>query len=340
VSVTAQQTDIATSADLTELEVAVGKFSPGTERFIVESDDRKSGSFEYDAETKVYSGDVEIEIQGIKDGTYVRVYYRKGSEKAERVRIIKAYDAYGGFWRKKIAFGIEFAQEREDFSEQDLMVQVSTDAMLSSEKGGGRWHSYVDVGLRSIPNAEGDTKAKEDPGDTVSEKLETFLASRKALRVETGTYWVKEIPKGNDVLNWGFGTAHGFNTITDFDEDEERAPGTEDTVNRFHTVFFRLAMHELVPQGVNPLQTWNLDLGGGYFENFFKKDELRALQEEGFTVGKIENRRWRFVADAQMRIPGTRDLFLGINVNVGKGSDDVRLFGTAELDLDALRSAF
>jgi hypothetical protein len=349
-----------TTRDTSKLQVAVGRirFVVGTDSvFTVEGDNQELQSFTYDAATKVYADGIEIVIAGLRDNAYVRVYHRGDpTVVVERIDVIKPYGAYDGIWRKTIAFGMEFAQERGDFSEQDLILQVSNDTMLWPKKRGRtRWHSYVDIGLRTIPNAEGDTEAKEDRvdgGDSSSAALsgrtltiaqtdsvvETFLASRKAVHVETGLYVVWELQRETQVLNYGVGTAHGFNTITEFDDEEARARGTEDTVNRFHTVFFRLAMHDLVPPGVNPRYMWTFDLGYGYFENFFSKEELEDLEDE-FNVGDPEDRRNRFIADAQMRIPGTRNLFLGIVANVGKGSDDVRLYGTIDLDLDVLRSA-
>lgn len=304
------------------------------------------------ASTEVLAGGTEINRSGIKEGSVIRVNYLCPAGAAiafgcacaaTRVQVVEVR----GIWRHSLTFGVEFSQERGDFSEQDAILGFSTDTLLKQwgQTNKNRFHSHLEVGLVAVPNEQTSSPATDGedgsdgqqppPGNGSEGELETFLASRKSISMQVGGYWVRELRRGDDVLNLGLVGKYGFHSLANHEEeqgaDDPVAAATEDTVKSFYAAGFRFAHHKQVPPGVNPEILRSVEVLVGHYENFLSKSELAALGVEN-----PKDQRLRVVIDGRLRLPGKMPVYTGMLANLGEGKDDVRLFVALRFDIEKL----
>lgn len=271
-----------------------------------------------------------------------------------------------GIWRNDFAFGIQFSAQAGDFSKQDAVLGYFSDTLISEwgETQKFRWHTFFNLDLVAIPNkeavadedgtddSEGDSSGTSTPvagtsvasigmtgalpavsqqreGNGTDSSFETFLASRKSLALEIGTYLAWEFfAVGDDVLTIGPLLEGGIATITE--KDLVASDGTtitvDDTVKHFFAIGARFTHHQRVTQEkVNPEMLRTVDVLYGMFENFRSP-----------TTDDLEP---RVLFKAWLRIPGSLPIYTGVAANLGEGPDDLRLFAALQFDLNKIVGA-
>lgn len=222
------------------------------------------------------------------------------------------------------------------------------------------FNSYFDARLTSIPIAQGSGDQLSNSGQSAasgsgsassSTSTESLVAqSKKAALLQVGAYIpiiVAEKRVGGEpnalfiapIAKAGLQTVTGSNTTS-----EGASLGGDDLYN-FHGFGARVGQFRQTATSSTPQTVWYLDAVLGHYENFelcettFTDDKgssqiARGVCPQTLTDGSngtLPMRRYRPLrtsVEGRLKVPGL-PLFVGFDVNAGKGPDDVRfLFGT------------
>lgn len=249
-----------------------------------------------------------------------------------------------------LLFGIEFSDERDDFSQQDLVLDFVTLqrrlAHVSDDDGHARAiQSYVAFGSKTIPVEEPDQGSEPDSGSDQSgdegaasgsndangngtgdsTEFDTFLKSRKAIALELGVGYVWESRRSDDVLGFGPVFKAGIQSVSDSSE----STSTGNNTSLFFAGGVRFTRTSRTIASAQPKILAFTDIVVGRFDNFLSAEQAQAAGQD------IEDRRWPRVAiTAMQKLIG--DIYVGVRANVGPGRDDLRFFVSAVLDVSVL----
>ncbi len=216
--------------------------------------------------------------------------------------------------------GMEFSQDKSEFSETNAYIQFTGDTSWRNEPvwstndgiackyDPGDVHTSFNLELGSVSAIKEPTM----PGDT------EFLTSKKALSLTLGVSSrpYKLISEGDmvrDVLFLGPLLQGGFHTLTDAPESDEDI----DTVNGWASLGFRIGAFKQSKDEMNPPLLRYVDITYGYHENY---DD------------------WRIMIEASLRTDPNTGFFLGTRAHVGEGEDDVRVMAGIALNLEGLQN--
>ena len=234
--------------------------------------------------------------------------------------------SHSGRFTYEILTGVEFSQDKGEFSEENFLLRFVGDTSWRRESAYPDWylswlndvHSSVAVTLSSIP-------AKEIDTDTATGTTDEFLTSKKAVTFAFGaeSRWFKLAEVGPEkekqTLFFGPIVRGGFSTLTESAEDTATVTEDVDSVNSFYGAGIRIGEGPAsTDDDFNPRLVRYVDVHYSHYEN-------------------LDGNRLTF--DALLRPKSGKGFFIGARALVGEGEDDVRIYAGISLSTDALESA-
>lgn len=212
----------------------------------------------------------------------------------------------------EILTGVEFSQDREEFSEENFFLRFAGDTSWHTDhhvEERSSWlgdvHSSVAITLASIPAPETDGS-------------EEFLTSKKAVSFSFGAEsraW--KLPGEESTLFVGPILRGGFSTLLDSPDANEDV----DTVSSFYGAGFRIGEMPKLRDSCNATLIRFVDVHYSRYE--YLDDEWR----------------WTFDALLRPRTESASGFFLGARALVGSGEDDVRIYAGISIDPEAVEKA-
>lgn len=294
---------------------------------------------------------IKISLTGrLKENHTIRVKCSDGvnwSEWSSETVVKKGVDQKATFapWSMKIFGGEVVSQERDDFSQAALFLGLNSDWKWI---GGKHIHldHYIDIRLTSQPiNASKDGQTAKTSGGF---DKDAFVTSRKVSVLQGGAYIPFLIPRKDNTQFFIAPIAKGgIQTITGERDTTEAKLFEGDDVYSFYSFGFRLGRYVWDEGQDRPALAGYLDFTKGEWENFERSFEREILDDMGIPIpdpddptktlkATIRERPWRFGVEGRLIF---RQFLIGVDVNAGKGPDDVRFLFGVEFDWEQVKGA-
>ena len=258
--------------------------------------------------------------------------------------------------------GLVLAKERQDFSQRDPYLAINTEARLldatdfgETSKTSQLVSALFEIRLTSIP-VDG---AVENQTPLPGEDFGAFLKSQKAAVIQSGVFY-GVAPKsfkwdagkdGNDSLTDAFVVGpvakFAFQSVTE-KQQSARVWNRDDDLFDAWTVGGRIAW---VRSNTKHRETLAYsDFTWGHFQNFEtvvattdagKKYQKAPTAENaiGLTAGDFSvSQERRFAIESRLHIPQATAVYVGFDLNNGKGRDDLRFLFGIDFDIANLIS--